>query len=65
MYYVAYYPDGTDVDCHMPPDLDLEKVISLAWDDNEDGFEKIGPDPIKVEVYDDEHNLLAQEPSLS
>lgn len=61
MYYVAYYPDGSDVVAHMPPDWDVEVILAHAWKDNVDGFEKIGPDPIKVFVYDDDHNLLGSE----
>jgi hypothetical protein len=61
MYYVAYYPDGTDTDCHMPSDWDVDTIIGHAWEDNLDGYEKIGPDPIKVEVYDDDHNLVRAE----
>ena len=58
MYYVAYYPDGSDVVAHMPSDWAVDYIVDLAWEDNQDGFDKIGPDPIKVEVYDDDHNLL-------
>ncbi len=61
MYYVAYYPDGSDVVSHMPSDWDVETILAHAWEDNKDGFEKVGPDPVKVFVYDDDHNLLGSE----
>ena len=60
MYYVAYYPDGSDVvaDCRTS---DVERSIQDAWGDNIEGFDRVGPDPIKVEVYSDNHELLASE----
>ena len=60
MYYIAYYADGNanDGDC---PDMDVERALKFAWTDNVDGFEVMGPAPIKVEVYSTEHKLLATE----
>lgn len=61
MYYVAYYPDGSDVVSHMPSDWPVDTIIAHAWEDNLDGWDRVGDDPIKVEVYDDDHNLLQAE----
>jgi hypothetical protein len=61
MYYVAYYPDGSDVVADCPDDRTLARCIQDAWGDNIEGFDRVGPDPIKVEVYSDTHQLLASE----
>ncbi len=58
MYYIAYYADGNDNDGDCP-DMNVAEAVKWAWTDNMDGFEAMGPAPIKVEVYSTDHKLLA------
>ena len=58
MIYVAYYADGGDTESFQPPEWELEEVIANAWNDNVDGFDSIGPAPIRVEVYEDDGTTL-------
>ena len=61
MMYVAYYPDGGETEAFQPEEWSLERIVDNAWNDNVDGFEKVGPDPVKVEVYDADGNLIYHE----
>ena len=62
MYYIAYYADGNDTYNELPEHCTLSDAHYWASNDHMDGYNAMGPAPVRYFIYDDDDSLLYNTP---